>query len=438
MKVILLIASFILLVVASPLPPKHNRDGDINPLSTGIHESDTSHSTANRVPTAPDRQRNTQDNTYLFGTTVDGKDVTLELKLPQKLQPLRDLPNELDSWDDSALDKLENAIFNRYMIIRKVLDDANLIYQASRLVRDGEIGHRAIDSSLLQTITMPLRPQPGPDFKGRLLKIIKDSHQRLQNAIANRNSKLATLSNIIHADDFMIHNASGSTPNLYVSYVKENKIPFMPKKQQPVPGTYSFGNTQDGKNVTQGIGRREEMINIISLPQGLAGFGAPELGLIAKNISDKASLVRDVLNDRDRIQDAIKSLQKKAISHKPGKLKELDLSAVSSGANDKTELLRMIQTCHKKLRDAVHRRNGSLRKLYQLQVPLTDFDTADHTNVYVAYWKENQTLPPAGASNHPTSSLEPSKRLKTGDIDRDKDPELYDMLEEMHQMLGHS
>ncbi|KAG6808424.1 hypothetical protein H0H93_016949, partial [Arthromyces matolae] len=226
-------------------------------------------------------------DTYVFGKTVDGKDVTLELMHPKKLPPLRDLPKGLDEWDDSALEELANAISDRYMIIREVLDDSNLIAQALRFVGDGKITSLPHN---VQPIEMPPLPEPGnPHFKKRLLEIIELSHKRLREAMYGRNSKLMTLSNIPHSND--IPNAN--TLNVYVSYWKENKIPFIPRAPRVSDRcTYSFGQTKDDKDVTQGIGRRKEMINIHSLPQGLDGFQASELALIAQDIADKASIFR--------------------------------------------------------------------------------------------------------------------------------------------------
>ncbi|KAG6848576.1 hypothetical protein H0H93_015770, partial [Arthromyces matolae] len=349
MKTIFLITSYILLVVASPIPPKHNHDNSINPLSTGIHESATLRSAANWVPTAADKRRDTKDphhnqpdnvpaaekaaleqntiDNYLFGTTVDGKDVTLGLMHPERLQPLRGLPKGIDDWDPSALEKLADAISKRFTIIREVMNDMNLISQASRFVGDGNMKH--LLPHKVQPLMIPPRPEPSDaHFKEQLLEIIKLSHQRLRKAMNNRNTLLTILSNVPHSNDI----PNPNTPNVYVSYWRENKIiPTTPRLSDP-NYIYSFSKSRDGKNVTQGIGCREAIINIDSLPPGLDRFEAPDLAHIAMDISDKAFIVRAVWNDRMRIQDAIKSLRKEPIKPRSQRtLKGLDLSALESG-----------------------------------------------------------------------------------------------------------
>ncbi|KAG6817555.1 hypothetical protein H0H93_007137, partial [Arthromyces matolae] len=366
MKTIFLITSYILLVVASPIPPNHNRNNGINPLSTGIHESATLRSAANWVPTAADKRRDTKDphhnqpdkvpaaekaaleqntiDNYLFGTTVDGKDVTLGLMHPERLQPLRGLPKGIDDWDPSALEKLADAISKRFTIIREVMNDVNLISQASRFVGDGNMKHLLPHN--VQPLKIPARPEPSDArFKEQLLEIIKLSHQRLQKAMHNRNTLLNILSNIPHSNDI----PNPNTPNVYVSYWRENKIISTTPRLSDPNYIYSFSKSRDGKSVTQGIGCREAIINIDSLPPGLDRFKAPELAHIAMDISDKAFIVRAVWDDRMRIQDAIKSLKKEPIKPRSQrtKFKGLDLSALKSGiSNDRNKLIKMIKTSH--------------------------------------------------------------------------------------------
>ncbi|KAG6848169.1 hypothetical protein H0H93_002742, partial [Arthromyces matolae] len=377
MKTTLLFTSCILLVIASPIPwdapilqPRSYNDN--SGLSIGIRESGTEALFALEKRGDEDNHRSNQPPTdrktnfdYSFGTTVDGKDITLELGKPENLPALKPLPLALDFQKTDILEGVARQTHRLYgTMIGKIMDDRNQIARVTKFVGDGNMSHLRLKSRPPRILDMSQLPSPGGEgYRGELLIFIKTSHEQLQKAISRRNCELMTL---------------GPWP--------ESEVSTEPSKT-PTP---QMCENKKGEDITTTIGVPVIMPNIKKLPRGWEKFDTDTLFCMAKQMSEEdqfgesklLKIIRGVADDKNKICRAITSLEtNKAIKAAPRHITLPRLPVRGAQAEDyRVELLHMIQLSYYTLREAVNHRNTCLRHLDQLQLSHHITTNPDPTN----------------------------------------------------------
>ncbi|KAG6820001.1 hypothetical protein H0H93_006620 [Arthromyces matolae] len=445
----LLITSCILLVIAFPVPreasfPQSHSDGDkVNglsiasgasnsatlgprgnpnhgsePLSGVLSPLETRSSPHNPHNNKPADPLALQSNTYSFGKTVEGVDITTRLGIPEPLPQLKEPPKELSGWEIDTLENIARKISQQYeAVLRTIKDDTNTIARATTFVLSSEgIQVSQSRTGIVKPIVVPPFPALGPNYQDRLVQMITDSHHNLKSAVQRRNSDLKRLLHVGHTRNI----PDPHTPNDYVTYWKENKSRL---SKASGPGSYFFGTTASDGDVTAGLGLYQRIPNIKPLPKGWKKFKVDELTRIEREISAEISpgksrfsyIIRKVLNDTNMIDRAIRSLKQNRsvlkVSAIERPLAVPELPSVDSTAKDfEEQLIAMIASAHNQLRIAVNTRNHVLMsKLDKLHLPLDRTSHSDLTNPYVTEWrKRHHHVPTTPASEFDTTFRESS------------------------------
>ncbi|KAG6818702.1 hypothetical protein H0H93_002663 [Arthromyces matolae] len=406
---LLLITSYILLVIASPVPREASilqprSYVDDSGLSIGIR-ADTHnphYSQLDAVPTDENAAFN-----YSFGNTVEGKSITLGLGKPEKLPQLGPLPNALDSQTIDTLERIATNISGLFhQIIRHIMDDKNQISRVANFVSDGNIKHLQTPPRRRPPLEMPPLPEPargGVHDTKDLLTFIKASHKKLESVVRHRNYKLISLRDV---QGFNGNIPDSDPPNVYVAFWKKSHVqPSAKPSIASEPGTYSFGKSKNGEDITRTIGLPQQMPQIAPLPKDWQHFDDIELIRIATEMaaedesgeSNSYNIIRRVMDDRNKISRAISSLKRNRTSWHATLLRPVSVPQLPdrglSAEDHRKQLLNMIQRTHKKLANTVMDRNGQLRTLDALQVSHIIAHNLNPINEYVGYWIESHKQP---------------------------------------------
>ncbi|KAG6817474.1 hypothetical protein H0H93_007209, partial [Arthromyces matolae] len=319
--------SYILLVIASPVPQeasilqprsyvedsgligiRQSGTGDPLALEKRADANNPHHDKSDSVPTALN---------YSFGNTVEGKSITLGLGKPEKLPQLGPLPNALDSQTIDTLERIATNISGLFhQIIRHIMDDKNQISRVANFVSDGNIKHLQTPPRRRPPLEMP----PLPEHSKDLLPFIKACNKKLQDVVRRRNKALISLRDV---RGFNGNIPDPDPPNVYVAFWKESHIqPSAKPSIASEPGTYSFGKSINGEDITRTIGLPQQMPHIAPLPKDWQHFDDIELNRIATEMAaeDKCgesksfNIIRRVMNDRNKISRAISSLKRNRTS----------------------------------------------------------------------------------------------------------------------------
>ncbi|KAG6834774.1 hypothetical protein H0H93_007513, partial [Arthromyces matolae] len=306
--------SYILLVIASPVPQeasilKPRSYVDDSGLSIGIRAD---YNQLDAVPTDENAAFN-----YSFGNTVEGKSITLGLGKPEKLPQLAPLPKALYLQPIDILKRIETDISGSYhRIIREIMDDDNQISRVANFVSDGNMKHLQTPPRRRPPLEMP----PLPEHSKDLLPFIKACNKKLQDVVRRRNKALKSLRDI---QGFNGNIPDPDPPNVYVAFWKRGHIqPTAKPLISPEPGTYSFGKSQNGEDITRTIGLPQQMPRIAPLPKDWQHFDDNELIRIAKEMAaedesgelNSYNIIRRVMDDRNKIFRAISSLKRNRTS----------------------------------------------------------------------------------------------------------------------------
>ncbi|KAG6818830.1 hypothetical protein H0H93_001255, partial [Arthromyces matolae] len=364
---------------------------------------------------------------YSFGGAVDGTDITLGVGRPHPLGNPARLPNTLRSQQPDILQKIATHISRRFKtIIEPIKGDRNAICRATRFVRGGKYARASCERPLV----VPQLPDPGStDYREELLKMIAQSDLLLRRTVDTRNSDLRVLSQVPLSGNIQ----DPKNPNMYVTYWKNNQI-----------DVYVFGKTPDGSDLTLGVGLPKAMMGVGTFPPLLKKFDTEALSSIATDMlatdhsggSKCYTLIKEVLNDKLRIHDAMKSLKRNEPTAssipEPFEVPVLPVRGTSADDVYREALIQAIRHCHERLRLAVKDRNKLLKKLDQLQLSPAKVRNVDNVNfkdVYIAHWMQSHTQDPA----LPLSETNPTQ-LSTNK--RSGNPAVYQTTTESKRLKG--
>ncbi|KAG6846322.1 hypothetical protein H0H93_014669, partial [Arthromyces matolae] len=302
----LLITTYILLVIASPIPreaslPQSTSYGDdIKKLSiaSGTGDSGTleprGNSAANSLFGAPstlpkagtegphshhnqpvDKQTALKHAPYIFGTIVNGEDITQELGKPKRLPKLAPLPEDLDTWDLEILKDIATGIVGRFEhVIRSIRNDRNAISRAISYLLDGNEEHLKSWPSRGRAVVVPkIRALEREELVG----VIINSDAQLRREISWRNKCLKDLSKVAQSkiipDRLHVNHVNNVYATWRLNLIQLSKDGFEPESDT----SYSFTTAWDGNDLTHGIGLPKKISIVAPLPTDLDEWGTATL-----------------------------------------------------------------------------------------------------------------------------------------------------------------
>ncbi|KAG6847969.1 hypothetical protein H0H93_004545 [Arthromyces matolae] len=402
---------------------------------------------------------------YVFGTMLNGKDITEELGKPEQLPELAQLPEDLDTGDIDILMHIATDIKKRFKyVIRSIRDDRNAIIRATNYVLDGNETHLLYLPSRSKDVKMPNIPAPE---RSKLVGMIKASDGELRQEIYTRNWNLKVLSKAARSrtipNGLHINNVY-ATWKLHPMDLSLNR--FEPEQATSYSFTkacnggpdtcYSFTKACNGGDVTQGIGLPKKMPNVASLPKDLDWWMLDTLRAVAMDISRRyKAIAKDIRDDKREIVKAIAYVEGRRFRPSNRKF-DIVVPELPQPDVPQQYLVEMIEHFHKRLQSEVYERNRAfinLSKVPHLRNILAP--GPDKQNVYVDYWENGEieldgdsggggtanVLPPTrkhpatdAVDTQPTGGSN-TKRLRTP-YDITEDEALADMLEETAAALN--